>query len=492
MSENFISQLKLQLKNSYLDLPEAFYQKISATPVALPSILKINEELADFLNLDINKLKSPESIQFFSGNQIPNNISTIALAYAGHQFGNFVPQLGDGRALLLGEYCGKDQKWYDLQLKGSGPTRFSRRGDGRSALGPVIREFLVSEAMFKLQIPTTRSLLMLRTGEDVIREQSEPGGILCRVASSHLRIGSLEYVAHDETLLKTICDYAIQRHDPDLIKNQDRYFEFFKRVKSRQIQLISHWLRVGFIHGVMNTDNTSLNGETIDYGPCAFLEEYHPHQVYSFIDRHGRYAYINQPMILQWNLAKLAEAMLPLFADSPDEAIQKAQAEINSVPNEFKDQWAKTFCAKIGFQEVNPENLNLVETFLNLLQKYKIDFTLGFRRLADCLTGSPHVLTSLFSETQPIADFIKSWQEKLKHLDPVKIQNKMNQINPIFIPRNHWIEKIIQESVEKQHDALLDEFYLALQDPYSENPTFNKFYSPAQPTEKVKTTFCGT
>ena len=365
--------------NSYSRLPENFYERIDPIAVKNPKLIRFNKLLAEEIGLD--PIKDNNHLEtIFSGNVLPKDSDPIALAYAGHQFGHFVPQLGDGRAVLLGEVSNHDGFRFDIQLKGSGPTSFSRGGDGRAPLGPVIREYIMSEAMHFLNIPTTRSLAMVATDELVSRETLLPGGVLTRIASSHIRVGTFEYFAAqgDQKNLKLLADYAINRHYSNIDESNNRYQIFLESVCDKQASLIAKWMEVGFIHGVMNTDNTSISGETIDYGPCAFMDSYHPETVFSSIDHHGRYAYGNQPNIAQWNLARLSECLLPLIDNDSNKAITIAEEILDSFGRKFEDYWFSGMCEKIGLPGSKKNNRALLQDLLKLMQKNQSDFTLTF------------------------------------------------------------------------------------------------------------------
>src|ERR1700761_3078797 len=372
-------------QNSYAALPANFFARVNPTPVTAPRLIKLNRALAEQLGLDPDRLDSPEGAEILSGKRVPDGADPIAMAYAGHQFGNFVPQLGDGRAILLGEVIDKDGVRRDIQLKGSGPTPFSRRGDGRAALGPVLREYIVSEAMFALGVPTTRSLAAVTSGENGIREPIWPGAVLPGVVSSHIRVGTFQYFAarQDTDALRRLADHVIARHYPDLAGADRPHHALLAGVVARQAELVARWLHIGFIHGVMNTDNTSISGETIDYGPCAFMDHYDPAQGFSSIDEMGRYAYANQPRIALWNLTRLAECLLPLMSDDQDEAIADAQDILGAFPEKFTAAYQAGLRNKIGLFTARDGDEALVQDLLDAMARGKADFTLTLRRLAD-------------------------------------------------------------------------------------------------------------
>jgi uncharacterized protein YdiU (UPF0061 family) len=465
--------MKLNFQNTFSRLPESFFNKTKPTPVIQPSIIAVNAGLAEELGIDPDFLRSDEGLAVLAGNSIPKGAEPLAMAYAGHQFGGFSPQLGDGRAILIGEIGGKD-----IQLKGAGPTSFSRRGDGRSALGPVLREYIVSEAMHALGIPTTRALAAVMSGELVFREQPEKGGILTRVASSHLRIGTAQYFAArgDTESLKVLVKYAIHRHN----LKASTAFELFQDVIRKQARLIAQWMGVGFIHGVMNTDNMSLSGETIDYGPCAFMDRFNPTQKYSYIDQNGRYAYSNQPSIAQWNLTRLAEALLPLFDEDQEKAVQMAKGELEKFPSLFDEAHLEIFSKKIGLPKNNdPE---LIQALLDLMASQKTDFTLTFRSLSN---SSDSFLLN-FEDKEPAQDWLARWNAAgLPNTSLMKV------MTPAYIPRNHRIEEVI-EAAQQDNFSPFHELHKALQNPYNEQEGFGKLQQPPTPEEIVCNTFCGT
>ena len=465
--------MKLNFQNTFSRLPESFFNKTNPTPVIQPSIIAVNAGLAEELGIDPDFLRSDEGLAVLAGNSIPKGAEPLAMAYAGHQFGGFSPQLGDGRAILIGEIGGKD-----IQLKGAGPTSFSRRGDGRSALGPVLREYIVSEAMHALGIPTTRALAAVMSGELVFREQPEKGGILTRVASSHLRIGTAQYFAvrGDTESLKVLVKYAIHRHN----LKASTAFELFQDVIRKQARLIAQWMGVGFIHGVMNTDNMSLSGETIDYGPCAFMDRFNPTQKYSYIDQNGRYAYSNQPSIAQWNLTRLAEALLPLFDEDQEKAVQMAKDELEKFPSLFDEAHLEIFSKKIGLPKNNdPE---LIQALLDLMASQKTDFTLTFRSLSN---SSDSFLLN-FEDKEPAQDWLARWNAA-----GLPDTSLMKVMTPAYIPRNHRIEEVI-EAAQQDNFSPFHELHKALQNPYNEQEGFGKLQQPPTPEEIVCNTFCGT
>lgn len=480
----------LNFDNSYAKLPNHFYSKTPPVPVKKPSLIQLNQRLAKELALNIKELKSEKGAQLFSGNFIAPGSETIALAYAGHQFGNFVPQLGDGRAVLLGEITNKKGQRFDIQLKGSGQTPFSRRGDGRAALGPVIREYIVSEAMHTLNIRTTRSLAFITTGEPVFRETALPGAIITRIASSHIRIGTFEYFAvrGDLEALKTLGDYTIARHYPKCEGKENPYIALLKEVIDAQAKLIASWMHIGFIHGVMNTDNTSIAGETIDYGPCAFMDEYNPGQVFSSIDSQGRYAYVNQPYIAQWNLARFAQAILPLLDENIENAVEVAEELISTFPPIYKSYWQDGMRKKLGLFTKGDNDAELIDELLNIMHKNQADFTNIFRQLSNL-----NELKGKFNYPE-FHVWEHKWKQRLyqENKSPEEHIDLMRSVNPAFIPRNHIIEAVIKAAIEDNNFSPMEEMISVLSNPYNDQPEFIRYTIPPLPEEKVAATFCGT
>ncbi|MGE0225967.1 MAG: YdiU family protein [Acetobacteraceae bacterium] len=489
--------VSIAFDNSYARLPERFYAALPPAPVAAPRLLKLNTALARSLNLDPDALASPEGVAILAGNRVPEGAASIALAYAGHQFGNFVPQLGDGRALLLGEVIDRDGVRRDIQLKGSGPTPFSRQGDGRAAIGPVLREYLVSEAMAALGVPTTRSLAAVATGEPVYRERMLPGAVLTRVATSHLRVGTFQYFAArgDTDGLRLLADHAIARHDPDAARAEHPYRAFLAGVIDRQADLVARWLLIGFIHGVMNTDNTSISGETIDYGPCAFMDEYDPATVFSSIDHHGRYAYGNQPRIAHWNLVRLAEAMLPLLGEDDDAAVAAARDVLETFAPRFQRAYLDGLCRKIGVFARQEGDDVLAQELLQLIADSRADFTLTFRGLCDA-AGSPDAdaaMRALFADAQVYDSWAARWRARLAQdgeSAPVR-RAAMQAVNPAFIPRNHLVESALDAAIAGDLGPF-SELHDVLSHPFDDRPNLDRYRLPPDPEERVRQTFCGT
>lgn len=466
--------MHLPFQNTYAKLPQAFHESVNPAPVSAAQLISLNHDLCSEIGLIPDELSSAEGIEILSGNQIPQGAEPIAMAYSGHQFGQFNPQLGDGRAILLGEIGGKD-----IQLKGAGRTPFSRRGDGRSALGPVLREYLVSEAMHALGVPTTRALAAIWTGEPVMREEVEPGGIFTRVASSHLRIGTVQYFAARKDLesLRQLVFYANTRHYPEA----ETALDLLRGVISQQAQLIGHWMSLGFIHGVMNTDNISLSGETIDYGPCAFMDDFDPLKKFSYIDQGGRYAYGNQPGIAQWNLTRLAEALLPLIDEDEDKAVSLAKEALEGFPALFESARLKIFSRKLGLPDSCSCDWEFVQSLLDLMADQKSDFTLTFRHLG----VSKESFLKQFNDASAAESWWIQWDSKSPNLEIMK------KANPIFIPRNHRIEEIIQAGMREDFDPF-HRLHQILKNPFSEQAEHSDFERPPHPEEVIQNTFCGT
>ncbi|HRQ87509.1 MAG TPA: YdiU family protein [Bacteroidia bacterium] len=488
--------MPIPFDNTYARLPESFFARVEPTLVSAPEWIALNRELADELGIDSAWLDSDEGLAVLSGNRVPEGAEPLAAAYSGHQFGGFSPVLGDGRAILLGETVHRDGHRRDIQLKGSGPTPFSRRGDGRSALGPVLREYLVSEAMHALGVPTTRALAAVWSGDRVYREEVEPGGVFTRVARSHLRIGTCEYFASRGDLagLRVLVDYALRRHYPDLTDVENPALALLDGVSGRQADLVAHWMSLGFIHGVMNTDNMSLSGETIDYGPCAFLDRYDPAKRFSYIDRGGRYAYGNQPNIALWNLTRLAEALLPLIDEDEAKAIERVSEVLDRFPGRFQSAWTDRFATKLGFERPAGEVHQLAETFLAELAAQSIDFTLAFRDLSEAgeEVGAERLLRH-FRRAEPIGLWLDEWRAALEAqgISQTESQATMRRANPVFIPRNHRIEEVIAAAKEKDF-APFHRLHAILRRPFDEQSEAEEYERPPLPHEEVRATFCGT
>ena len=481
----------MKLSNSYIGLPEEFYQLIAPTPVKSPSMLAFNDSLADELGI---KLGEQEKIDFFSGNILPIESVPIALNYAGHQFGNFVHELGDGRAVLLGEVRSRNTN-YDLQLKGSGITQFSRQGDGRSALGPVIREYILSEAMHHLNVPTTRALAAMATGEHVSRDTFEPGGILTRVAKSHLRVGTFEYFASRQQWeeVKLLADYAIQRHFPEIRESNNHYLELLKQVASHQSILISKWMSVGFVHGVMNTDNFTISGETIDYGPCAFLDEYHPGKVFSSIDQNGRYAFGNQPSIASWNLASLAGCLIAFIDKDSDKANELATEVLDNFSIETNQRILDLMCEKISLDGSVKENQNLLRQLLKIMMESGSDYTITFRSLSEVLLDQPGKFLEQFKNKDEIESWLNDWKKALAtdEKDLQLIVDQMKSVNPMYIPRNHQVQLVIDAAYNDDFSKMA-EMIEVIRRPFEEIDENSSYAVPPLEEQRIKRTFCGT
>ena len=488
----------IQFDNTYARELEGMYVPWQPVKVPLPRLLRLNANLGVQLNLPMEMLSSPVDSAILSGNEILVGATPIAQAYAGHQFGHFAPQLGDGRALLLGEVLGKDGRRRDLALKGSGPTPFSRGGDGKAAVGPVLREYLVGEFMHAMGIPTTRALAAVLTGEPVYRDRPLPGAVLTRVAASHLRIGTFEFFAAREELhhVQRLVDYAIRRHDPRLTDHPHRYQEWFQAVADRQASLVAQWMLVGFIHGVMNTDNTTISGETIDYGPCAFMEGYDPHAVFSSIDTQGRYAYHNQPHIMRWNLGRLAGAIAPLMDRSSGRSGVAPLIEIlEAFPARYHDYWLTGVLRKLGFSTVEQEDEALAKEWLALLNKQSVDYTLAWRYLADAVEGHDRPLQAMFRDPSALSLWLERWRTRLdrEHLEATTRAAAMRRTNPLYIPRNHRVEEALAAATDNADLASFDRLLKAVTHPFDEDPELAAYATPA-PAEVTACyqTFCGT
>lgn len=483
--------------NSYAALPANFFARVAPTPVAAPRLIKLNHALAEQLGIDPDWLASPEGVEVLAGKRVPDGADPLAMAYAGHQFGHFVAQLGDGRAILLGEVIDRDGVRRDIQLKGSGPTPFSRRGDGRAALGPVIREYIVSEAMAALGIPTTRSLAAVLTGERVQRETMLPGAVLTRVASSHIRVGTFQFFAAREDIagVKQLADHVIVRHYPDAAKAEHPIRALLDAVIRRQAELVARWLHVGFIHGVMNTDNCSISGETIDYGPCAFMDAYDPATVYSSIDEMGRYAYANQPRIALWNLTRFAETLLPLIDSDEKTAIEIAQAALGEFSDIFDTAYQAGLRRKLGLFISQPDDAALAQDLLVAMTANQADFTLTFRRLGDAARdpSNDEAVRGLFIDPTAFDAWAGKWRQRLgqESQDASTRYQAMQTVNPAFIPRNHRVEAVIQAAMADDY-APFKKLLTVLAKPYEDQPEMADFAEPPEPDQRVLKTFCGT
>lgn len=488
--------VQIPFDNSYARLPDRFFARLTPEPVTAPELIRVNHGLAAELGIDPAALESPEGIAILAGNAVAAGSEPLAQAYAGHQFGGFSPQLGDGRAILLGEVVGRHGR-RDIQLKGSGPTPFSRRGDGRAALGPVLREYVVSEAMAALGLPTTRALAAVTTGERVRRERLLPGAIFTRVAASHLRVGTFQFFAArgDTEAVKILADYAIARHYPQAATAEKPYRAFLESVIAAQADLIARWLHIGFIHGVMNTDNTTISGETIDYGPCAFMDEYDSRRVLSSIDHQGRYAYGNQPNIGFWNLTRLAESLLSLLGETEDAAVEEAKAALERYVPRFQAAYDDGLCRKLGLSP-GAENTAAAHALLTLMGEHAADFTLTFRALADAQEPEGEApLRALFGDGAPALEgWLTQWRQCLGRESTTIAARRegMRAENPAFIPRNHIMERVIVAATDAGDFAPFEEFIEVLSKPYEDQTGQEEYSLPPQPAERVMQTFCGT
>ncbi|MGK0168692.1 MAG: hypothetical protein ACI9W2_000410 [Gammaproteobacteria bacterium] len=488
--------------NTYARLPERFFAKVPPTPSPQPRMFAFNQALANELGLTGALADPALALPILSGQELPPGAEPLAMAYAGHQFGGFAPQLGDGRAVLLGELIDRNGQRRDLQLKGSGRTPFSRSGDGRAVLGPVLREYVVSEAMHALGVPTTRALAAVLTGETVMRERNFPGAMLTRVSSSHIRVGTFEFFAArgDTEALRALADYVIARHYPELAKSTDGtatpYGALLQALGERQAKLVAHWMRVGFIHGVMNTDNTHIAGDTIDYGPCAFMDNYDPKTVYSFIDRGGRYAYGNQPQIAHWNLACFARALLPILDTDEEAAVEIAKAAIEPFPDHYKNAWEGSVRSKLGLEHPQDEDLELAQSLLALMTEQQADFTLTFRHLS-ALQSKPGTederFQSQFADASAPIAWLERWRARLEfetRTDDVR-NSAMQSVNPAYIARNHLVEEAIEAALQDDFGPF-ERLHRVLQTPFDEQDGEEKLAAGPRPNEVVQQTFCGT
>lgn len=487
----------LHFDNTYARLPDIFFSRVNPTPVPAPALIKVNDALALELGLDPAALASSPGVQMFAGNAIPPGSEPIAQAYAGHQFGYLNPRLGDGRAILLGEVIDQNSQRRDIQLKGPGRTPYSRSGDGRAALGPVMREYLISEAMFHLGIRTTRTLAAVTTGHPVYREVALPGAVLTRVAASHIRVGTFEFfrLRNDRDNLKALADYVIDRHYPEVRAAENPYVALLEVVMHAQAKLVSSWLQVGFIHGVMNTDNMTVSGETIDYGPCAFMDAYDPSTVFSSIDREGRYAYGNQGPIALWNLTRFAECLLPLMDDADHKAVKIAETILSEFSDIFNDYWLAGMGRKLGLTRASAQDEKLITDFLQLMRDGAADFTLGFRRLADCLHSTSASFLQLFNnDSQALDAWLDVWRVRLSQnaLDAEQIREAMQKVNPLYIPRNQNVELVLKAAVDDSDYRPFEELLKVLSHPFEEQPGMEKYAVVPPQADMPYRTFCGT
>ncbi|MDC0533024.1 YdiU family protein [Candidatus Pelagibacter sp.] len=475
--------------NTYSKLPKSFLENIKPVPVKDPKLIILNKNLAEQLNLDFSKFSDTDLAKMFSGNSLPEGSETIAQAYAGHQFGHFT-MLGDGRAVMLGEHLDKENKRFDIQFKGSGRTSFSRSGDGRAVLGPMLREYIISEAMHALNIPTTRSLAVVSTGEEVIREQMLPGAILTRVASSHIRVGTFQYIAATQNAddLKTLFNYTIDRHYPEIKDSKTKALDLLNLLMQKQCDLVINWMRVGFIHGVMNTDNMTVSGETIDYGPCAFMDQYHPQTVFSSIDQNGRYSYNNQPRITKWNLARFAECIIPLIDQDEQKAISIATETINNFEKLYEEKWLNMMRDKLGLFGEDKDDKHLIFELLTWMENNKADFTNTFCNLMDIQSIKDPIY-----QNQEYLNWTAKWKKRLEknNTGKEKYLELMRSVNPIFIPRNHKVEEALKDASENKLETL-NQLLEVIKYPYKDNGMLNNYQQPMSNENGDYKTFCGT
>jgi uncharacterized protein YdiU (UPF0061 family) len=475
--------------NTYSKLPKSFLENIKPVPVKDPRLIILNKNLAEQLNLDFSKFSDTDLAKIFSGNSLPEGSETIAQAYAGHQFGHFT-MLGDGRAVMLGEHLDKDNNRFDIQFKGSGRTSFSRSGDGRAVLGPMLREYIISEAMHALNIPTTRSLAVVSTGEDVIREQMLPGAILTRVASSHIRVGTFQYIAATQNAddLKTLFNYTIDRHYPEIKDSKTKALDLLNLLMKKQCELVINWMRVGFIHGVMNTDNMTVSGETIDYGPCAFMDQYHPQTVFSSIDQNGRYSYNNQPRITKWNLARFAECIIPLIDQDEQKAISIATETINNFEKLYEEKWLNMMRDKLGLFGEDGDDKHLIFELLTWMENNKADFTNTFCNLM----GIQSIKDPIY-QNQEYLNWTAKWKKRLEknNTGKEKYLELMRSVNPIFIPRNHKVEEALKDASENKLETL-NLLLEVIKYPYKDNGMLKDYQQPMSNENGNYKTFCGT
>jgi len=486
----------IPFQNTYARLPGSFYGRVDPARVSSPRLIRLNDALAEELGI----VAGEDAAEVFAGNRVAEGSEPLAMAYAGHQFATFVPTLGDGRANLLGEVVACDGRRYDIHLKGSGRTPFSRRGDGKAALGPVLREYIVSEAMYALGVPTTRALAAVLTGEQVARESMQPGAVFTRVASSHVRVGTFQYFAarEDHASVRVLADYVMARHFPNAKESSKRYKALLQGIVNRQAGLIAKWMDLGFIHGVMNTDNMAVSGETIDYGPCAFMEQYHPATVFSSIDRNGRYAYQNQPAIAIWNLSRLAECLLPLLQEeegSEQAALDAAYEVLNGFQPAFQQEHLNGLRRKLGLATERADDLDLAADLLQRMAENHADFTLTFRRLADVLEQKRNEpVSALFDNAPRFDEWAVRWQARLAE-EPMDLQKRIAEMrgaSPVYIPRNHLVQEVIDAAVHERDFAPFEKLLAVTSQPFEEREGLEHYSTPAKPEERVLQTFCGT
>ncbi len=490
-----IGVMDFAFDNGFHAAMEGFYAPAEAARPSVPALLAFNQALAERLGLAVGRAKDAQLVRVFSGMELPQGANPLAFAYAGHQFGHFSSQLGDGRALLLGEVIAPDGARFDIQLKGSGPTAFSRNGDGKAAIGPVLREYLVSEAMAAMGVPTTRSLAAVATGDLVQREQAHPGAVLTRVASSHIRVGTFQFFAAHFGVehVTQLSDYTIHRHFPELVEATNPHLALLDRVVGLQCELVGHWLGIGFIHGVMNTDNVAVSGETLDYGPCAFMDRFAVNTVFSSIDANGRYAYGRQPQIMHWNMARFAEALLPAIHAVDPADVDRAKAIVDAIPDRFRDIWHHRMRAKLGLGQADEADGRLIDALFGELEQHGVDFTSFFRALAQLLRGDGAMLQALLPDAEAMAPWIADWWAQLEReaIAPLERADAMDAVNPLYIPRNHQVEAAL-EAAEAGDLAPWTALLEVVQNPYVLRPAWQDYAQPAPADAGPYTTFCGT
>ena len=485
----------INFENSFHNLNEDFYANVIPSIPPKPELISCNKSVAELLGINLKWIKSDEGIACLTGSKVLEGSNPLSMVYAGHQFGNWVPRLGDGRAILLGEIVSQENERWDIQLKGSGITPFSRNGDGKAALGPVIREYLLSHAMYNLGIPTTLALTIATTGENIRREALLPGAIISRVAKSHIRVGTFQYFASQGkyNLVKDLSDYVINRHIPEIINKKSKYFDFFQSVAKKQAILIAKWMSVGFIHGVMNTDNCSIIGDTIDYGPCAFIDIFKKDAVFSSIDTFGRYSYKNQPLIGQWNLVQLANCLLPLFSDNKEKSIQMAQEEIDKFPRIYEEFWFNEMREKLGLKIIKKQDMNLIKELEDIMESEQLDFTITFSSLKFIFQNKTNRLVKFNKRSKKFNDWILKWKSRLaeEKISKIEIMKKMEFSNPYIIPRNHLVEEAIDFA--NNNDFLnFSKLFNLLSKPYSFKEENHRYYIPPDKVDENFKTFCGT
>jgi len=492
-----VSELQMAFDNSYAEKLEGFYVPWEGAKVPKPEIIQFNDELALSLGLNPKEWNSEKGAQIFAGNEVPEGAAPIAQVYAGHQFGGFSPQLGDGRALLIGEVLNKNGERKDIQLKGSGRTPFSRNGDGKAVIGPVLREYLMGEAMHALGVPTTRALAAVTTGEQIIRDGFQPGAVLVRVASSHIRVGTFQFFAarKDQERIRQLADYSIERHYPEIKNSDQKYLEFLKAVMERQAHLVAKWISTGFVHGVMNTDNMTISGETIDYGPCAFMDTYNPATVFSSIDEQGRYAYGNQPVMAQWNLARFAETLIELIdPEDTDHAIKLATDTLNLFPEIYQGAWASEMHAKLGLSTKNEDDMQFINALHEIIKDQKIDYTSLFRKLSDVLRGKRELFLALFEDDSIVTSWLDEWVARIEESgsDTKTVADRMDEVNPIYIPRNHLVEEALKTASQQADFEPFKQLLDVVSNPFEKRPGFEKYEAPAAGNSAPYITYCGT